>query len=147
MGLVVLVPKAVAKEGVKFVAHDVLPSCKSCMLRDKCVERLKPGNAYKVLRVLGSIEHPCPIHGAVIACEVEEIGTEVVIEKRKAFDGAIIRYEPIKCPLRPCEHWQLCTGRRGKLRRGTKVKIVEVLDDVMCPRGLSLVKVVVKPVK
>ncbi len=147
MGIVALVPKAVAKEGTSFVAHGTLPSCENCILRDKCVEKLKAGNVYKVLRVLGSIEHPCPIHGSVIACEVEEIGTEIVIEKRKAFDGAIIKYEPIRCPLRPCEYWQLCTGKRAKLRRGMKVKIVKIGEDVACPRGLSLVKVIVKPVK
>jgi len=134
------------KVGERFVASGILPTCDECWLRDKC-SQLKRGWIYEVITKIGAIEHPCKIHGKVVVAEVKEIGIPLIVPSHLALEGATVEYSPIFCKNKKCPLWDECTGRKYRLGRRLKVKIVEVLEKVECPRDLSLYRVIGIPEK
>ncbi len=138
--LVVPIPTTF-KVGERFVATGVLPTCEECWLKEKCAQ-LKRGWIYEVVAKIGTIEHPCRLHGKVIVAEVKEIGVPLIVPSRLAIEGATIEYTPLFCPNKKCELWSECTGRKYRLGRRAKVKIVEILERINCPEGNSLVRII-----
>ncbi|ALU11707.1 hypothetical protein EYM_03945 [Ignicoccus islandicus DSM 13165] len=129
------------KEGDRFIATGILPSCESCWLKEKC-SVLKRGWLYEVKAKLGVIEHPCKIHGKVVVAEVEELGVPLIVPAKLALEGSIVEYTPIYCDNKKCPLWEECTGRKHKLGRRVKVRINEVIEKVECPKGYTLYKVI-----
>ena len=132
------------KVGERFVASGILPTCETCWLKEKC-SQLKRGWIYEVVAKVGKIEHPCKLHGKVVAAEVKEIGLPLVVPSHLAIEGATVEYSPIFCDNKSCPLWDVCTGRKFRLGRRVKVKIVEVIEKVDCPKGFSIYKVIGLP--
>jgi len=141
--IITLLPENMARKGVIFVSGEAGPECTRCKLRRVCIENLKPGHVYRVVRAR-RMTHKCPIYGTVRVVEVEEAEFEVAVEPRLAMPGAIIKYRPIKCPFKLCPHYRSCSPEfiRGEIR----VKILEVRGSLECPRGLRLRLVLVRAV-
>lgn len=118
--------------------------CDNCWLKEKC-SQLKRGWIYEVKNILGQVKHKCPIHGEVIVAEVEELGVSLVVPKKVAIEGATVAYVPITCKRKKCPYWGECTGKRYGLKGQIRLKIVEILDDIECPEGHALVKVIGRP--
>ncbi len=141
--IITMVP-ATLKPLDRFVAIGTLPMCDKCWLKDKC-SKLKKGWIYEVKNVLGQVKHKCPIHGEVIVAEVEELGVPLVVPKKVAIEGATVTYTPTFCKRKDCPYWGECTGKKYGLRGTVKVKIVEVMEEVECPEGIPLVRVIGRP--
>ncbi|NPA85284.1 MAG: hypothetical protein GXO07_04675 [Crenarchaeota archaeon] len=142
MRKVVPVPKEF-DTGDRFVALGTLPLCEDCFLRERCKE-YKKGWIYEVKAKVGMVEHDCKIHGKVVMGEVEEVGVPLVIPKRLAIEGVTVEYTPTRCGERNCPFWKDCSRSIGDR---VKIKVREVLEDVECPKGYSLVKVIGLPVE
>jgi len=131
------------KPGDRFVAVGTLPLCEGCMLKERC-EEYKRGWIYEVKGKVGLVEHDCKVHGKVVMGEVEEVGIPLILPKRLAIEGATVEYTPSKCTNKKCPHWRDCTAPWGER---VKVKVREVLEEVQCPLGLPLVRVIGVPVE
>ncbi|UXD21418.1 hypothetical protein IPA_04065 [Ignicoccus pacificus DSM 13166] len=129
------------KVGERFVATGLLPTCETCWLKEKCGQ-LKKGWIYEVKAIIGRIEHPCKLHGKVVVAELEELGVSLVVPSKLAIEGATVEYTPIACDNKNCPLWGDCTGRKHRLGRRVRVKIVSVIEKVDCPKGESLYKVI-----
>jgi len=130
--------------GDQFVAIGTLPLCEGCLLKERC-EQYKKGWIYEVKSKVGLVEHDCKIHGKVVMGEVEEVGVPLVVPKRLALEGVTIEYSPLKCKRRDCPYWKECAGSTHGLGERVKVKVKKVLEELKCPEGHPLVKVIGVP--
>ncbi len=136
-GTITLVSYLVAREGYTFLFTGPSPECMNCRFRKVCVDKLREGHTYRVVRVLG-IKNRCPINKYVITVAVEEVAVPAAIPKRYGVEGMIFRYRKIDCNNTECEFFKLC--RPDLLPDEGKVKVVSVGERLKCPRGESLVK-------
>lgn len=135
MGIITLVSSPVAKEGYVFQFTGLAPDCVECPFRKVCVDKLKPGHVYRVVRVLG-IKNKCRLTGSVTTVEVEEAPVRAAVPSRLAVEGMVIRFSKVKCDRKDCPYYGIC--RQKLLPEAGKVKIVGVGKKVECPRGFSL---------
>ncbi len=137
MGIITLVSYIVAREGYTFQFKGGSPECINCKFRRVCIDKLKVGHVYRIIRVL-NIKNRCPINEYVITVEVEETAVDACIPKRYAIESMIVSYSKIECSKKDCKYYRFC--RPDLLPNKAKVKIVKVIERVECPRGFSLVK-------
>lgn len=135
MGTITLVSSLVAREGYVFQFTGPAPECADCPFRKVCVDKLKPGHVYRVVRVLG-IKNKCRLTGSVTTVEVEEAPVKTAIPSRLAVEGMVIRYNKVQCDKRDCPYYSIC--RQKLLPETAKVKIVGVGKKINCPKGLRL---------
>ena len=117
--------------------------CEECGLKDIC-HRLKKGRRYRVIGVR-KINHPCPVHmnDKVIVVEVEELPLETSIPQRKAMEAALVTLDNSICPMAWCENHALCILPEDIM--GKKASVMEIGDELVCPRGLKLKRAIVEP--
>ncbi|RLG85077.1 MAG: hypothetical protein DRO18_06345 [Thermoprotei archaeon] len=143
MGIITLVSYLVAKEGYTFAFTGATPQCSKCRFKRVCVDKLRPGHVYRIVRVL-NIRNRCPVNEYVVTVEVEEALIEASIPKRLAVEGMIIDYRKVGCNMLKCKFSSIC---KPKLLPSTcKVKVVKVHGKLKCPKGLTLVKALVRVV-
>ena len=135
---ITLVSYLTAKEGYTFVFSGPAPECNKCRFKKVCVDKLKKGHVYRVVRVLG-VKNRCPINQYVITVEVEEVTIEAAVPTRLAIEGMIINYSKIMCDMSNCINNKVCNPKY--LPSNGKVKIVEVLGRLQCPKKIPLSKV------
>lgn len=135
MGIVTLVSSLVAREGYVFQFSGPAPECEGCPFRKVCVDKLKPGHVYRVVKVLG-IKNKCRLTGSVTTVEVEESPVKAAVPSRLAVEGMVIRFSKVQCDRRDCLYYGIC--RQKLLPEAGKVKIVGVGKKIRCPRGLRL---------
>ena len=142
MGKVSLIGRSLAKEGQVFTYVGITPECEQCSLAKIC-QNLEAGKRYRVAKVREK-EHKCPIHEAetVVAVEVEEMPIEISVPSRKALEAAVVSLDEESCPLRWCPNNHLC--RREMFQKGTKVALVSIHEELVCPKGLKLKRTVVE---
>ncbi len=136
---ITLVSHIVAKVGYTFLFNGPSPQCINCRFRRVCVDKLRVGHTYRVVRVLG-ITNKCPINKYVVTVAVEEVPVAAAIPKRYGVEGLIFRYRKVDCSNRNCPNYGLC--RPELLPNEGKVRVVKVYrgSKLKCARGLSLVK-------
>lgn len=136
MGKVSLIGRSLAREGVIFTYSGRTDECTKCKLVNIC-QNLEKGNRYKIVKVREK-EHDCPVHegGKVVVVEIEEASLELSLPGRKAMEGAVVGIDMDECPLRWCPNHRYC--RRELFQKEQKVLVVEVGNDMDCPRGLKL---------
>ena len=137
MGIITLVSYIVAREGYMFQFRGGSPECANCRFRKVCIDKLKVGHVYRVVRVL-NIKNKCPLNEYVVTVEVEEAAVNACILKKYAIESMIVPYSKIECDRRDCEYYKLC--RPDLLPDRAKVKVVKVFERIKCPKGLPLVK-------
>lgn len=131
-----LVSKHVAKEGYRFLFSGPMDECLSCRFRYACVNNLKEGVAYEVVRVY-RIVNACPVLGEVVTVDVKPAEVDVALDPRAAIEGAIVTYAHRECGV-PCQYSDLC--RNPLIKSGTKVRVISVKNKVNCKIGKSLVR-------
>ncbi|PSN84518.1 hypothetical protein B9Q01_00475 [Candidatus Marsarchaeota G1 archaeon OSP_D] len=141
--LITLVPNNVAKIGYEFVFTKITGTeCESCKVRVVCLDNLSVGKKY-VVKEVKMIEHHCPLVGLnAKVVQVELAETQVSIEKSRVIVGATISYSPINCNWKFCKNYTVCVD--NGLLEGEKVKIIEKVSELDCPRGFKLARVLVK---
>ncbi len=135
VGIITLVSSLVAKEGYVFQFTGAAPECMDCPFRRVCVDKLKPGHVYRVVKVLG-IKNKCRLTGSVTTVEVEEAPARTAVPSRLAVEGMVIRFSKVQCDRKDCPYYSIC--RQKLLPESRKVKIVSVGKKIKCPRGLHL---------
>lgn len=132
-----------AKKGFKFVHLGPSEQCSDCPLYKTCMGNLENGRVYEVVKVR-NIKHSCSLHEeGVMIVEVQETEIEVIIDKKIAFEGAIITFYLRKCSESSCKFLKLCFPLG--LRDGDKCKITEIKDkNIKCKLGKKLVLVRLK---
>ncbi|MBN1390593.1 MAG: UPF0179 family protein [Candidatus Thermoplasmatota archaeon] len=142
MGKVSLIGKTLAKEGRVFMYAGPAPECGKCKLNTIC-QNLAVGRKYRVVKVRDK-EHDCPAHDQdkVVAVEVEELPLEMSIPDRKALESAIVTIDGDGCRYRWCDNNHLC--RYEGIPKGTKVLLLTIEEDLVCPISLKLKRAVVE---
>ncbi|MBC7129138.1 MAG: UPF0179 family protein [Thermoplasmatales archaeon] len=137
MMVVTLVGVKIAKEGNEFIYYGVANTCKNCKLKTVC-SNLEEGRAYKILKIREK-KHECPLHeGGVIAVEVEKIPYEINVKSQEA-EATSISFKPMRCNEFSCNEYKACNPKIKE----KEYRILRVLDDVECPKGYNIKKIVV----
>jgi len=135
---ITLVSYIVAKEGYTFQFKGGSPECMNCRFRQVCIDKLKVGHVYRVIKVM-NIKNKCPVNEYVITVEVTEVAVDACIPKKYAIESMIVPYSKIQCGKKDCRYYRLC--RPELLPDRARVKVTKVFNDkIKCPRGLSLLK-------
>ncbi len=136
-----LISKYAAKEGYRFLYSGRMEECLGCRFRHACVDNLKEGVAYEVVKVYGIVNR-CPALGEVVTVDVKPAEVSVALDPRAAVEGVLVTYTHRECGI-PCQFSELC--RNPLVRSGTKVKVLSVGGRVSCRAGKSLVAAIVLP--
>lgn len=130
-----MVPETQAVKGLTFKAL-VDARCFKCNLHAVCSKVLKPGWRY-VITSVRKASHTCPIIGErMLVVEVEEAPVRAVVKTKVAVAGVKTRYERVECSKKGCSFRSVCA--QAPLLDGELVRIVNVLNNIACPRGLQL---------
>jgi uncharacterized protein (UPF0179 family) len=135
--IVTLVPSGVAKQGYEFIfTGDACPQCETCRVKNACLGNLEKGSRY-VVKQVKTTEHYCALvdSGAKVV-EVEKSDLKISLEKQKFMLGATVNYLPIQCDWKFCQNYVCCV--ENGLSEDEKIKILEKLGEVNCPRGFKL---------
>lgn len=141
MALITLVGKKLAKVGNEFVYMGITQKCRNCKLKTVC-SNLQEGRTYKIVKIRNKF-HECWLHdGGVVAVEVEKQPALVNIRKEEA-EGTAVEYKAINCDNISCREYENCvTPLKPK-----EYKILEVKEDVKCPLGYKLKKVLLEDIR
>lgn len=131
-----LVSKYVAKEGYEFLFSGPTDECLSCRFRHACVNNLKEGVAYEIVKVYRII-NKCPILGEVVTVDVKPAEVDVALDSRVAVEGVIVTYTHRECGV-PCQYSELC--RNPLVKSGTRVRVISTGDRVPCRINKNLVR-------
>ncbi len=136
MSNITLVGKEVARVGFIFTYVGTSPECEDCQVKKAC-HGLKAGYRYRITAIRDK-EHDCPVHygGKVVIAEYEELKVEVSIPSSKAIEGMMITLKDNSCPLVWCANHHLCMEKNPA--SGKKVKVIKLMKEMNCPRGLKL---------
>ncbi len=136
---ITLISYLVARVGYTFMFTGPSPECLNCRFRKVCVDKLRKGHTYRVVKVLG-IKNKCPINKYVVTVAVEETAVPAAIPKRYGVEGLIFNYMKIKCERTACQNYKLC--RPSLLPEQARVKVTKVYSTcrLSCLKGLSLIK-------
>ncbi len=141
MVMVTLIGKKLAKVGNEIVYVGITTKCKNCKLKTVC-SNLQEGRTYKIVKVREKF-HECSLHeGGVVAVEVEKQPAEVNIRREEA-EGTAVNFHPIKCEYVACEEYEAC----NPLIKEKEYKIVKILGDVKCKKGLQIKKALIDDIK
>lgn len=140
--MIALIGKRMAKQGLEFQFLGNILDCRECPLKNICF-MLESGKYYRITSVRDK-EHQCKIHdlNRVVTVEVEEIPVPMAVSKKIAIEGSTITFENGQCDEIHCKYYDLCNI--PGLRDETKVKIEGYIEDIDCPRGKQLSKVLVR---
>jgi uncharacterized protein (UPF0179 family) len=136
MAFVTLIGKKLAKTGNEFVYIGITQQCRNCKLKTVC-SNLKSGRSYKILKVREK-EHKCDLHeGTVVAIEIEKLPFAAAVKKERS-KGTVISFHDEGCKEVSCKNYLLChPGVNEK-----EYRIVETLENVECPLGYTLTRVI-----
>lgn len=143
--MVTMVGEGQASKGFRFVASTPPDVCKSCRLFMVCMGRLVPGRVYEVVEVRDK-QHFCELYGEKVrVVKVVEAPIEVLVKSQFSVEGAIISFSYEDCREKGCALKGYCMPEG--IKKGTKVKITKVLEDVselaLCGNNFRKVLVVV----
>ncbi|MCK4718890.1 MAG: UPF0179 family protein [Thermoplasmata archaeon] len=133
-----------AVEGYVFFYSGPLSECKSCKVKNICFG-LRPGRFYRVKSVRDT-KHECKVFDSKVqVVVVEPTPAETIIEGKKAVEGTVITLGETKCMDLSCPHYKICRPLQGGLKRGAKLKIIEVKEEVKCSKSKGRTRVMVLP--
>ncbi|MHA1755103.1 MAG: UPF0179 family protein [Candidatus Odinarchaeia archaeon] len=123
---ITLIGSAQAKIGHKFLFEKGLPECDNCKFKQVCVDNLEEGRIYKIIKIRPK-KHPCKVfEHEVVIVEVEMAKIDALINKKIAFEGAVITYNTlgeVDIPQSLVKY----KDPQG-LKDGDKCKIIKILD-------------------
>lgn len=142
--VITLIPKDVASKGYQFTNLGKAQICNSCPLLKVCVDALKENYTYQVTETK-KIEHTCLIDNqTMIVCNVEEANDLISVRKQKFLDNIILHREVLGCTELLCKYFENCMS--PVYSKQEKVKIIEVIEDIICPLKYDLVLVEAKKI-
>jgi uncharacterized protein (UPF0179 family) len=132
-----LVGQRQARENFTFIHQGSAAECQKCQLFTVCMKNLVTNRLYRIVRVHDR-SFPCPMHeDGVRLVEVEEPEIRVAIDCRHFFEGAIVKFVPIKCKRQNCSNFEVCNP--VGLTEGDRCRIEKSFGPISCPRGQKLV--------
>ncbi|MFQ6094835.1 MAG: UPF0179 family protein [Candidatus Bathyarchaeia archaeon] len=133
-----------AKEGFTFIHRGPTPKCGGCEYLHVCVRNLESGRIYKVVGLRDKTLY-CPLSEEDMrVVEVVESEIEGAIPSKQAMEGAMILFQPEECDVEDCKNFEFCFPKG--LLNGDRCEIVGVTGSLQCPRGLPLVRVLLRRV-
>lgn len=139
MVILTLIGEHQAHKGKRFLFLGPLSECKECKTKQVCFN-LESGCSYEIVDVRKpKLNHCIMYESSVRVVEVEKIPITSVAKIKSAIEGSTITTEELKCNNPGCELYFLC--HPPGLKSGTKLKILKVEGDIVCPVGEKLMKV------
>ena len=132
---ITLVGERQAVAGHEFVYRGAQPECRGCRVRSACLNQ-EVGKRYRVVQAR-DVSHPCLLNEErARVVEVEDAAPECSLPARGAVEGAIVGYVPLVCANAACPHFRLC--HPVGIERGTRLRIVQMGQDLDCPLGYEI---------
>lgn len=139
MVLLTLIGEHQAHVGRRFIFLGPLSECKECKKKQVCFN-LESGYTYQILAVRAPKRDDCIIHeGSVRVVEVEKIPVSSAVRIKSAIEGSTITIDELRCDNLGCGMYSIC--HPYGLKVGTKMKILKIEGDIVCPEGNKLMKV------
>jgi hypothetical protein len=140
--VITLVGVRQAKEGFVFIHQGPSSGCEGCECYQVCIKNLEAGRVYRVIRLREKV-FPCRLHEVgVRVVEVVESDISAALPSKLAIEGAVITFRKAECDVQACEHRELCVPHG--LVNGDHCTVLKTEENVACPRGLSLVRAVLR---
>ncbi len=135
--IITIIGEKQARIDYKFLFRGYSGDCKDCKYNKACLDNLEQGRVYCVVKVTKK-ELPCKLHdGKCRVVEVVEKPKEAIIETRMSIQDALVEFHPIECDLLSCENYEKCVPLG--LFKGDRCKILKVIQNIDCPKGLDLI--------
>jgi len=115
-----LMGKDLAKKGVQFIAQSS-EECKKCRYYPTCIKNLDIGRRYIVKEIKNKV-FKCKLSGEVVLIGVEPAEIPLIVEKKKAIEGLMLKFKPLSSKKEELLNPQ-------GLKEGDKIKITKVLED------------------
>lgn len=133
---ITLVGEGQAIEGHEFVYRGPQPECRPCKVRSACLNQ-DLGRRYRITKVR-DVRHECLLNeGRARVVEVLAEPPVCSLPERTAIEGATVAYERIVCANAACPNYRTCHPLG--IDPGTRLRILDVGDELDCPLGYSLV--------
>lgn len=139
--IITLISYLTAREGFKFVFTGPSTECLKCRFNYVCNGKLKVGQIYEVVKV-HNIRNRCAVNEYVTTVEVREAAVDIAVSRKLAIEGMLLNYSKMSCEYVKCGNHARCVPEL--IVRPVKVKILQVLNNVNCPKKLELSNVQVK---
>jgi len=134
--IITIIGENQARVGFKFLFHGYSIECEDCEYKKACLNNLEQDRVYEVVKIAKK-KLECKLHGnGSRVVEVAEKSVEAAVESRIAIQDAIIEFNLIKCDFMICENYKKCIPMG--LSEGDKCKILEVMENIKCPKGNEL---------
>ena len=141
---IILINEKAARVGYKFIYYEA-EECKKCLYKDICTGKLRQGRVYEIISIIkNKKEIVCPItKDKMIPVKVKLAGVETTVPTKKALNNIITNWNNPLCENTSCPLRTLCFPKG--LKRGDKIKIIEVKEKITCPLNYELTHVTVQP--
>ncbi len=134
--IITIIGENQARVGFKFLFLSHSNECEDCEYRKACLNNLEQNRVYEVVKITKK-KLECKLHGTESrVVEVAEKSIEVAVESRIAIQDAVMEFNRIKCDFMACENYNKCMPMG--LSEGDKCKILEVMENIKCPKGNEL---------
>ena len=138
MTSITIIGEKLAHKDEEFIFIGPQSDCRNCKLKNICFN-LKQHHRYKIINVREK-RHSCTVHdGDAIVIEVEEQPIETAIDK-KFTKGSAVTIEENECEDRLCPYHELCSNKA--LEPGKKYTIQAILEEIECPKGEPIQRVI-----
>ena len=138
MTSITIVGEKIAIKDEEFIFIGPKSDCRNCKLKNICFN-LKQHHRYKITNVREK-RHSCTVHeGDAIVVEVEEQPIETAIDK-KFTKGSAVTIEENECDNSLCAYHELCSNKA--LENGKKYTIKAILEEIECPKGEPIQRVI-----
>lgn len=142
--IVTLVSAGQAKVGFSFIYRGAGEKCGECKYFSVCVKNLEDNRIYKIVNMRNRFLRCEQYDMDMRVVEVAESEVPAAISPKQSIEGAIITFYLQKCSGQDCENLALCSPEG--LRDGDRCEVVKVCDNLKCPIGLQLRKVLLRRV-
>lgn len=131
-----------ARIGEIFIYRGWGQKCPECRYFMVCAKNLSEGRIYRVVGVRNKA-FKCEAYDIEMrVVEVVEADIDAAVPSKQAIEGVILTFHPQECNNNLCENYILCMP--DGLIEGDRCKVVRVHGALKCPRGLQLVRTLLR---
>lgn len=140
--IVTLLSACQARVGESFIYRGFGEKCPECRYFNVCARNLSEGRIYRVIGVRNKV-FKCEAYNIEMrVVDVVEAEIEAAIPSKQAIEGVILTFQPQRCNGELCENHGLCSP--PGLVENDRCEVVKVYGRLSCPRGLQLVRVLLR---
>ncbi|MEM0011053.1 MAG: UPF0179 family protein [Candidatus Bathyarchaeia archaeon] len=142
--IVTMLSASQSRVGETFIYKGAGEKCYECKYFNVCAGNLREGRIYKVVNVRKKALNCEAYDIEMRVVDVVEAEINAAIPSKQAIEGVILTFYPQKCEEENCKNYALCLPEG--LRESDRCEIVKIYGKLSCPRGLQLMKALLRRV-